>query len=92
MALPGSAAGIGVLVTPSTDAAHNVQLWRKTTDAGSTYVQLTELKGSAIVGGYRYFDPLPASTRTYTYRARNVEAGKENGTWWPTVSARPEIP
>jgi hypothetical protein len=92
MAVPGGQSAIWVGVTPSSDASLNVELWRKTTDAGSTYVLLATLKGASIVGGYTYRDYLPASTRTYTYRARNVAAGFTAGAWWPPVSGNPTIP
>lgn len=82
--------GIGIAITPSSDPTCDLELWRKTTETGSSFALYDTLKGSALSRNtYSYFDTLALDNRQYSYKARSVGVGRLPSTFTNTVTARP---
>ncbi len=89
-ALTPTRSGIPLMIIPSSDPTCDVEIWRKTTQTGSTFARLVGLKAHAIGGRpYAYTDTLPVDNNTYSYKARSVAVGRWPSTYTATVSSKP---
>ena len=89
-ALTPARTGIPLAIVPSSDPTCDVELWRLTTQSGSTYAWLARLKANAIGGRpYAYPDPLPLDNYTYAYKARSIAVGRWPSTFSAAVSSKP---
>lgn len=81
--------GIPLHIVPSSDPSVSVEVWRKTTTA-STYA-LVKMQTAQLVNNtpFDYFDALPLSTFSYSYKARSVANGKTPSTFTAAVTGKP---